>query len=102
VSAREREVEAAERACLVARVEGHVQGVGYRAFVMTKARAHGLQGWVRNLPAGGVDLEAEGPRPALEALVRDLKQGPPASRVQEVHVAWAPVRGHRGFEIKRI
>jgi len=90
-----------DRVRLIARVEGRVQGVGYRAFVVMRAAALDLQGWVRNGPAGVVDLEAEGTRPDLEQLIRDLNEGPPASRVREVHSQWAPVRGHRGFDIKR-
>ena len=90
-----------QRVCLVARVEGRVQGVGYRAFVVMRAAALDLTGWVRNGPPGVVDLEAEGTRPALEHLLRDLNEGPPASRVREVHSEWAPVRGYRGFDVKR-
>jgi acylphosphatase len=92
----------AARVRLIARVEGRVQGVGYRAFVLERAVGRNLDGWVRNLPGGDVDLEAEGPRPALESLLLDLNEGPPASRVQRVHSEWAPARGLRGFEIRRI
>lgn len=86
---------------LVARVEGRVQGVGYRMFVRERAVALGLSGWVRNLPSGAVDLEAEGPRAVLERLLRDLQSGPPASRVLHVDAEWAPARGIHGFEIRR-
>jgi acylphosphatase len=87
---------------LIARVEGRVQGVGFRMFVRERAEALGLSGWVRNLPSGDVDLEAEGPRATLERLLRDLRSGPPASRVLHVHAEWAPARGTHGFEIRRI
>ena len=92
---------ARDSARLVARVEGRVQGVGYRAFVRERAVALGLSGWVRNLPSGDVDLEAEGPRANLDRLLRDLQAGPPASRVRQVHAEWAPARGIHGFEIRR-
>lgn len=87
---------------LIARVEGRVQGVGFRMFVRERAEALGLSGWVRNLPSGDVDLEVEGPRATLERLLRDLRSGPPASRVLHVHAEWAPARGTHGFEIRRI
>jgi len=90
------------RARLVARVEGRVQGVGYRAFVSERAERLGLSGWVRNLPGGDVDLEIEGPRATLQDLLRDLRTGSPASKVQHIHVEWAPARGTDGFEIRRI
>ncbi|MEK7348834.1 MAG: acylphosphatase [Candidatus Eisenbacteria bacterium] len=90
------------RARLVARVEGRVQGVGYRAFVIERAMTLGLSGWVRNLPSGDVDLEAEGPRALMQEFLGDLRKGPPASRVLHIHVEWAPARGTDGFEIRRI
>lgn len=90
------------RARLVARVEGRVQGVGYRAFVSERAEALGLSGWVRNLPSGEVDMEVEGPRATLQNLLHELEHGPPASRVSHIHVEWAPARGTYGFEIRRV
>ena len=63
------------------RVEGRVQGVGFRAFVVREARRLGLAGWVRNEPDGTVALEAEGEAAGLEALEALLGEGPPAARV---------------------
>jgi len=82
-----------------AHVHGRVQGVGYRVFVDSKARALGLAGSVRNLRAGGVWVEAEGPREHLDALLTALRKGPPAARVQRVDVTWETPRGVTHFEI---
>ena len=65
-------------------VSGHVQGVGFRAFVADAARAEGLTGWVRNLPDGRVEVQAEGDAEAVGRLERRLRQGPPLSRVEDV------------------
>ncbi|MCL6553967.1 MAG: acylphosphatase [Firmicutes bacterium] len=50
-------------------VRGRVQGVGFRFFVARHARELGLAGWVRNLPDGRVELVAEGPQAAVDALL---------------------------------
>ena len=80
---------------LEANVYGHVQGVGFRMFVLDKARSLGLTGYARNRysPRRYVEVVAEGPRPTLEALVRDLYQGPPLARVERVDVQWGPATG---------
>lgn len=66
------------------RVRGLVQGVGFRFFVRTAAVRLGLAGWVRNESDGSVLVWAEGDPADLERLERELKHGPPASRVEEV------------------
>jgi acylphosphatase len=71
-------------------VEGDVQGVGYRVFVVRAAGTLGLHGWVRNRFDGSVEVMAEGERAALEALVRELTSGPRAASVGQVAVEWLP------------
>jgi len=85
---------------IVARVEGRVQGVGFRFFVCDRARALGLSGAVRNLPTGSVHVEAEGSRESLTTLIEDLHEGPPAARVERVGVEWHEPRGAGGFLIE--
>jgi acylphosphatase len=46
--------------CANVRVEGRVQGVGFRAFVHHQATTAGLSGWVRNLSDGAVEIQLEG------------------------------------------
>ncbi|HEY0705214.1 MAG TPA: acylphosphatase [Polyangia bacterium] len=77
---------------LHARVAGRVQGVGFRATTISVARRLGLAGWVRNLPSGDVELEAAGPRAALEELVAFLAVGPRGARVTGVFPEWLPNR----------
>ncbi len=73
---------------LHARIHGLVQGVGFRHFTWKRAQRLGLQGWVRNRRDGTVEVMAQGPRPALEALLEALHQGPLGSRVDRVDVTW--------------
>jgi acylphosphatase len=65
-------------------VSGRVQGVGFRWFVDREARLIGLAGWVRNNPDGNVEVLASGTDEQLAKLKNRLKQGPRASRVDEV------------------
>jgi hydrogenase maturation protein HypF len=82
-----------------ARVDGTVQGVGYRPFVYRLAGELGIAGWVLN-DERGVLVEAEGPPDAVEAFVARLSSdAPPLAEVLGVEAATVPVVGASGFEI---
>ena len=66
------------------RVEGEVQGVGFRWYVRGQARALELAGWVRNEPDGAVVIVACGATGALDELERQLRVGPRHSTVSDV------------------
>ncbi len=70
------EPTAGQPASLDAVVRGWVQGVGFRYFVLDRATALGLVGWVANEPDGSVRCVAEGPRTDLETLLAALTEGP--------------------------
>jgi hydrogenase maturation protein HypF len=81
------------------RVEGIVQGVGFRPFVHQLASRLGLAGLVGN-DAGGVFVEVEGATGAVEAFVRALSsEAPPLAVVDRVTARPLPVRGETGFAI---
>ena len=82
-----------EPASLQAIVYGYVQGVFFRAFVSTRARALGLTGYVHNLPEGTVEVNAEGERNKLEKLISYLEVGPPGARVEKVVTNWSKHTG---------
>ena len=63
------------------RVEGAVQGVGYRWYIQSRAHALGVRGWARNLPDGSVEVVAVAIAPALEAFEAVVRAGPPGARV---------------------
>jgi len=82
-------------------VRGRVQGVFFRAATAQEARALGLDGWVRNLPDGAVEIRAEGTRRNLEMLLAWAHQGPPAARVTVVEDEWKANGGRwHGIEVR--
>lgn len=85
-----------------ARIEGRVQGVFYRQSTADAAKALGLEGWVRNLPDGSVELEAQGPADEVQALLDWCRRGPPQAEVTAVIVRDATPEGGGGtFEVRR-
>jgi acylphosphatase len=86
---------------LDATVHGRVQGVGFRYFVVRRAMDLELSGWVANGADGSVRCLAEGPRPALEALLGILEVGPAGAIVDRVGTVWGPATGEfRAFEVR--
>ncbi len=83
---------------LAIRVEGLVQGVGFRPFVAREATRLGLSGWVGN-DVGGVFAEAEGDDEALHSLLRALRNGPPSAAVEAVRSQELPVTFGDGFRV---
>ncbi|MBI4535463.1 MAG: acylphosphatase [Ignavibacteriae bacterium] len=69
-------------------VEGMVQGVGFRWFVATRAQDLGLNGYVKNLYDGSVEIEAVGNRSLIEELLSKLKVGPRAAHVTNLCISW--------------
>jgi acylphosphatase len=51
---------------------GRVQGVCFRAITEQIAARHDVTGYVRNLPDGTVELEAEGPSAAVESFLTEI------------------------------
>ena len=86
---------------LEAQVTGRVQGVGFRHFVRSQARRLGVDGWVRNESDGSVRLVAEGPREALDDLLKRLETGPAGARVLDVRPDWFEASGEfSGFTVR--
>ena len=82
---------------LTAWVRGHVQGVGMRWWIRSRALELGLAGWARNLEDGRVEVVAEGPREALESLLAALSGGGTPGRVTGVTSRWGEAGGMSGF-----
>ena len=82
-------------------ISGYVQGVGFRFFVIDKARAIGLKGMVRNINNGSVEVVAEGEKSLLDQFSDILRNGPSAATVSNVNVAYENFLGEfTDFTIK--
>jgi acylphosphatase len=67
-------------------VSGRVQGVGFRWFVVERARRLGLSGWVKNRADGKVEIAAAGGREALAQLKSAVSSGPAGAQVEAVNI----------------
>lgn len=68
--------------------EGDVQFVGFRYTARLLARKLGLSGWVRNLPDGRVEAEAQGGVIDLRRFLLQLKSQP---HIHIAHVSITPI-----------
>ena len=89
----------ARRVRVRAVVTGRVQGVWYRESCRREAEALGVTGEVRNRPGGSVEIEAQGTRAAVDALLRWAQVGPPAARVASVTVEDLPLGDESRFRV---
>ncbi len=81
-------------------VEGHVQGVGFRWWVVEQARRLGLEGWVRNRRDGSVEVLAMGEADDVGRLGEACGAGPSGASVRSVAIEAAEADGSTGFEQK--
>lgn len=84
-------------------ISGRVQGVGYREFARGTALLLGINGWVRNLPDGQVEIVAKLDQAQKTAFVEALEKGPPLALVDllEVnHANTSDVPQQKGFKIR--
>jgi hydrogenase maturation protein HypF len=82
------------------RVEGAVQGVGFRPYVFRLARGLSLGGFVLN-DERGVLLEIEGPPARIERFIERLPlEAPPLAAVERLAVEPVPVESGVAFEIR--
>ena len=68
-------------------VSGNVQGVGFRYFTRQEADNLKLTGWVKNLPAGDVEILAEGEEEILDSFVNILKNKQKLAKVENLKIS---------------
>ncbi|MEK1942599.1 MAG: acylphosphatase [Pseudomonas sp.] len=88
------------RICLHGYVSGKVQGVFFRQSTETEATRLDLDGWVRNLADGRVEVLVEGEEEAVRELAAWLQTGPKKAKVAAVELHEHPVQGIAGFIVR--
>ena len=82
-------------------IGGRVQGVGFRMFAADRAALEGVQGHVRNLEDGRVEVVVEGDQESVDRVERALRSGPPSARVDSFAVETVvPTKRQIGFSIR--
>jgi acylphosphatase len=72
------------------RVQGIVQGIGYREACVRRARALGVTGWVRNRRDSSVEAMIQGSPEQLADMCAWLSEGMSAAIVDELEVTEVP------------
>ena len=82
------------------RIEGRVQGVGYRAWTEAIATGLGLAGWVRNRRDGAVEAVFQGSPEVVADMLERCKEGPSAAMVTRVDILGEGVGAFEGFDVR--
>jgi acylphosphatase len=78
-------------------IGGRVQNVGYREWMVRRAQALGVEGWVRNLRDGRVEALVFGETDAVEQLLRECRRGPTLAEVATIDEELADPPEEPGF-----
>jgi acylphosphatase len=73
-------------------VSGIVQGVGFRAYIQNQARRNQIQGWIKNLNDGRVEVLLVGSKENTLEMIKLCKRGSPWSKVSDVQVNWKNIQ----------
>lgn len=82
-------------------ITGQVQGVFFRQWTADTADRLGVSGWVRNRPDGSVEVHASGEADAVEALIAELRHGPPMAQVSDIAIEESEAGPGTGFWVRR-
>lgn len=82
-------------------VNGLVQGVGFRYFVVRCAEKLGLKGYTKNLFSGEVYTVVEGEAEIVEEFFNKIKIGPPHAGVKNASIRWSESKNEfTRFEVR--
>jgi acylphosphatase len=78
-------------------LSGRVQGVGFRDWMVSRAQALGVSGWVRNRRDGTIEALLDGDTAAVEELLRACRRGPRLAGVAAIDEELVEPPGEPGF-----
>jgi acylphosphatase len=78
-------------------IHGRVQGVAFREWMVVRAEALGISGWVRNRADGAVEALIAGDTDAVEELARLCRRGPRMAEVTSIIEELAEPPAQPGF-----
>ncbi|MBD3354894.1 acylphosphatase [Candidatus Woesearchaeota archaeon] len=82
-------------------IKGRVQGVFFRANTQKHAEKLNLEGWVKNLPDGNVEVVAEGEKEKIKDFISFCRKGPSSARVDDIDIRWEDYTGEfKSFSIR--
>ena len=90
---------ARDRRSVRVRIEGRVQGVGYRHWTEKAAGSLGLDGWVRNCRDGSVEAVFAGPEDAVAEMLERCHDGPRSAQVAAVTILEEGASARAGFRV---
>lgn len=83
------------------KIEGTVQGVGFRPFIYRLAKKYNLSGWVSNTTEG-VEIEVEGEREMVSGFPQLIEeQAPPLAQINRIITKSIAIKGGNTFKIKK-
>ena len=82
-------------------IDGRVQGVFYRSHTYSKAMEIGVNGWVRNLDDGRVEVMMQGEPEQVDAMHDWLWEGPMMANVTSVQCSDCEPGGYNSFSVTR-
>lgn len=73
------------------KIEGRVQGIGYRRWAIRKAMEIGeVSGWVRNVEDGTVEINMAGEEELINKMIQACYKGPMLARVDKIRFLSQP------------
>ncbi len=83
-------------------IDGNVQGVFFRNFVKESADKNDINGFVRNLEGGKVEIFLEGDNEKVDKVIELCKTGPKHAQIRNIETKEEKFQGLKNFKILHI